>query len=293
MPLFPQGGGLYPDSIDNSLLADMAAGTVKGRPVGGGLGNPEDLTGAQLSAILAAASGAATYGNCRLDYVSTSIVRLNRCNGCILTIDNTPQVIPVAGVDLSNAALASATLYNVYAYMNASGVMTLEASATAGTVDPRNGMWVKTGDPARALVGMVYLVGGVFTMSQTRVLVTSYYNRRRTSGVLALNASSSSGTPTLWQDTIQFLSWGTGHSPSFAGYGHGVINNNIHNEVQMNGAGNNSFVVTTLVNTGWFYNMSSVNRYLSVAGYNYTNLVGWCSGGSLTMTGTLTVDVDI
>ena len=44
MPLFPQGGGLYPDSIDNSILADMAEATVKGRAAGGGAGNPQDLT---------------------------------------------------------------------------------------------------------------------------------------------------------------------------------------------------------------------------------------------------------
>jgi hypothetical protein len=52
MPLFPQGGGLYPDSIDNSILADMADGTVKGRALGAGAGNPMDLTPAQMQTLL-------------------------------------------------------------------------------------------------------------------------------------------------------------------------------------------------------------------------------------------------
>ena len=52
MPLYPQGGGLYPNSIDNVLLADMAQATVKGRAAGAGAGDPQDLTAAQLSLLL-------------------------------------------------------------------------------------------------------------------------------------------------------------------------------------------------------------------------------------------------
>jgi|KBSSwiStaDraftv2_1062776.scaffolds.fasta_scaffold00380_8 hypothetical protein len=52
MPLYPQGGGLYPNSIDNVLLADMADATVKGRAKGAGTGDPQDLTAAQLGLLL-------------------------------------------------------------------------------------------------------------------------------------------------------------------------------------------------------------------------------------------------
>jgi len=52
MPLFPQGGGLYPNNIDNVLLADMAQATVKGRAAGAGTGDPQDLTAAQLGLLL-------------------------------------------------------------------------------------------------------------------------------------------------------------------------------------------------------------------------------------------------
>jgi hypothetical protein len=52
MPLYPQGGGLYPNSIDNVLLMDMADSTVKGRAKGAGAGDPQDLTAQQLSLLL-------------------------------------------------------------------------------------------------------------------------------------------------------------------------------------------------------------------------------------------------
>jgi hypothetical protein len=43
---------LADDSVTNAKLADMAAGTVKGRADGSGSGNPVDLTAAQLAAIV-------------------------------------------------------------------------------------------------------------------------------------------------------------------------------------------------------------------------------------------------
>lgn len=46
------------NSADNTILADMAAGTVKGRAVGAGTGDPTDLTAAQLVAIILTADGA-------------------------------------------------------------------------------------------------------------------------------------------------------------------------------------------------------------------------------------------
>jgi len=54
MPYFPPAGGgvLLPNSIDNALLADMIAARIKGRALGAGLGDPTDLTGSQIAAIL-------------------------------------------------------------------------------------------------------------------------------------------------------------------------------------------------------------------------------------------------
>ena len=59
MPYFPPvGGSILPlNSIDNTVLADMIAVRIKGRALGAGLGDPTDLTGAQIAAILNADPG--------------------------------------------------------------------------------------------------------------------------------------------------------------------------------------------------------------------------------------------
>jgi hypothetical protein len=113
---------------------------------------------------------------CRLDYISASIIRLNRCNGFQLMIDNAVQTIPSAGVDLAPTGLTVNTLYYIYAWMNA-GVMVLEASATGHAVDSRNGQRVKSGDQTRALVGMASpATGPVWQLTSQYAMVRSYYN---------------------------------------------------------------------------------------------------------------------
>lgn len=93
-------------------------------------------------------------GQCRLDYVSTTQIKLSPKNGNKLTINGAAYAIPSAGVALANTGLAASSVYNVYAYMN-SGTMTLEASATGHSTDTASGVEIKTGDATRTLVGMV------------------------------------------------------------------------------------------------------------------------------------------
>jgi len=50
-------GILPPASVTNSELANMAAATIKGRAVGGGTGDPQDLTATQAISIIATADG--------------------------------------------------------------------------------------------------------------------------------------------------------------------------------------------------------------------------------------------
>lgn len=47
------GSGLAADSVDNTILSNMAQATVKGRAVGAGTGDPTDLTAAQVKTLLA------------------------------------------------------------------------------------------------------------------------------------------------------------------------------------------------------------------------------------------------
>lgn len=90
-----------------------------------------------------------------LSYVSTTSIRLDPFNGALLPINSVPEQIPDAGVALSNASLVADTLYRIYAYINSSGAMTLEASATAHTIQSLTGVEIKSGDGTRTLVGLV------------------------------------------------------------------------------------------------------------------------------------------
>ena len=49
-------GTIANDAVTNAKLANMAAGTIKGRAVGAGTGDPTDLTADQASTILDAAT---------------------------------------------------------------------------------------------------------------------------------------------------------------------------------------------------------------------------------------------
>jgi len=201
MPLFPQGGGLYPDSIDNSILADMADGTVKGRPLGAGTGNPVDLTQAQLQAIIGSTGGVVgAFGACRLVWVSNSVIQLNRYNGCLLTIDNAPQIIPAAGVQLAPTGLTPSTVYYIYAAM-VSGAMVLEASTTTHAVDARNGVEIKSGDATRTLVGIARASSGPIwsVTGATTANTRSWYNDPgvETKSFITANAGGSGVYPTF------------------------------------------------------------------------------------------------
>jgi len=58
MPYYPQSPefSALPDSVSDAMLSNMPDGTVKGRAAGAGTGDPTDLTGAQVAALLPAGS---------------------------------------------------------------------------------------------------------------------------------------------------------------------------------------------------------------------------------------------
>lgn len=181
---------------------------------------------AEFRALKAFIAGAITlagvgYGQCRFEYVSTSICRLKRYNGQYLTINGVPQSIPAAGVDLANTALAANdTTYYVYAYMNA-GVMTLEAVATAHATDSVTGVEIKSGDATRTLVGMVRKTGGNFYDSTTTRFTISWFNQL--DAALHLSAGSTvTTTPTILV-TVYFLQFG-GNAITYTAHGYGYNN---------------------------------------------------------------------
>lgn len=195
-------------SMTNAKLADMAAGTIKGRALGAGTGVPQDLTDAQVATILGAYLRLSA--DCELIKSGSNIV-LQRKNGSLLAINGVNQVIPSGGVSLAPTGLTPSTFYYIYAYMNG-GTMTLEASATAPALSSTTGFWFKTGDATRTLVGAVYVVTGpAFQDSLTGRFVLTWFNRSQKTARLYTATTSKSGS-TLAEISSsyrnQFIAWG-------------------------------------------------------------------------------------
>jgi len=306
MPYYPQSPGFYPplNSVTDAQLVDMPDGTVKGRALGAGLGDPTNLTPAQLQALISpvgnsmlatmpdatlkgralgagvgvptdltitqlqALLGNPTYTQCRLVYISSSTMRLIRFGGKFLTIDDTPRLIPTAGVDLVViATFVGANPLYVYARITGS-TMTLQGAGEAAVVDPRNGMMVHPSDPSISLVGMAYVYAGpTLTEDGANQAVSSYYNRMpRSYGYQQQNTTTSTGMVPL-HNPIKLLLWG---DSSFrfetAGY------------TQLSGV---SSLISQLLMDGGGFGPAQVTYFPVANGQNPIALVfaGWGSAG--------------
>jgi hypothetical protein len=127
---------------------------------------------------------------CRLDWVSTSTVRLSRWGGQWLMINGVRQSIPAAGLDVGVASLDGN--YFVWAYM-LSGALALyfEGTTNAPVLDP-NGMPVHPLNAALTLVGVIYAPAGTLPHHG---YVCSYWNRRQrvvASGIVTQQSGSTS-----------------------------------------------------------------------------------------------------
>jgi len=155
----------------------------------------------------------APFGQCQLQYVGTTSIKLVPYNGNYLTINGKHYKVPSAGVSLANTGLTAATLYYIYAYMS-SGTMTLEASATGYATDSSTGVTIKSGDATRTLVGMVYMdsgTPGTFADSATKRWVRSKLNDRGVIGESQFSTARSYNSGS-WGEInseirVNFISW--------------------------------------------------------------------------------------
>lgn len=154
------------------------------------------------------------HGQCRFDFVSSSQCILTPYGGQSLVINGVVQKIPSSGVTVSNAGLTQSLIYYCYAFMNA-GTMTLEFSTT-GHSKHTDGVEIKTGDPTRTLVGMVFAntgTPGVFVSAANSKCVLSYFNRKTMSSSFMATSGGPSFSNTslsiVWSAaSISFCSWG-------------------------------------------------------------------------------------
>ncbi|WP_088148130.1 hypothetical protein [Achromobacter denitrificans] len=116
------------------------------------------------------------HGQCRFVFVSSTECRLMPHNGDGVIIDDRQFRIPMNGVAITPTGLATNTLYRIYAY-GIAGAISLEASTIAHSRHT-NGIQIKTGDPTRTLVGMVYIPSTVrFLDENAGRCVASWFNR--------------------------------------------------------------------------------------------------------------------
>lgn len=159
-------------------------------------------------------TGLGPAGQCRLVLSAGNIV-LQPYQGDLLCVGGANIELPPAGVTLAPAGLAVGALLYVYASYPGS-VWTLTAEATVPTADAVNGSQIKTGDPLKALVGMVYLkTGPVFADTAAARLVASWFNPRPRSCANFYTAVSPAAdkTNTSYAELdaaarVEFLTWG-------------------------------------------------------------------------------------
>lgn len=132
-------------------------------------------------------------GQCRVSLVGSALV-LKPYKGNLITINGKYEVIPAAGTpgfSFSGTA-APLTAFDIYAYMDAGGVMQLERAANGShSVDATTGVEIKTGDPTRTLVAKAGTgsAGNAWVNNGDARLLINWFNRRRVVSAGAYSAA--------------------------------------------------------------------------------------------------------
>lgn len=150
-------------------------------------------------------------GDCYLDYLSPTEIRLQRLKGSELWVNGGSRTIPEGGVLLERTGLTVNTTYYVYAAW-VSNTMVLEASTTQPVWF--QGLVCKTGDASRTLVGLVhtYYTAVEWRDTPKERFVLSYFNPsvRLSEGYFSAPRSTTSTSTVEVHDEIRasFLTWG-------------------------------------------------------------------------------------
>lgn len=136
----------------------------------------------------------AAKGECVLSYVNTSTITLSPRDGNIVSAPDGDGIIPSAGLSLSPSSLTPGTMYYIYAVKTGKYFSSLEASTTAPAVHSQSGIMIKTGDATRILVGIAEPVTGpAWSLSDTSILVRSWFNDQGINGIASLATTTSIG----------------------------------------------------------------------------------------------------
>lgn len=234
-------------SQGSALTEVMAA--IGNRLRGDAAGSYTDAQIAQFLANLGL--GPLTFGQCRLNYVSATQLKLLPYGGNLLWINGAYRRIPAAGIAFANTGLAPSTAYYLYAYWTGTAVA-LEASTTSRATDTTWGHQIKSGDATRTLVGGFFTDGsspGQFRNSAQARCTASWFHRRSQSLYTPMNntAATASSTPIPGNaDTIAFV-WGD-EIVSYTASGY-VTNNANNNWAGIVILGNGNTITEVSLNT--------------------------------------------
>jgi hypothetical protein len=273
--------GTQAQSTIVNLVADLAA--------------KADAAATTAALALKQAAADLSFGQCQLTLSGGNLL-LSRYNGRLLTINGVHQIIPASGPTLAATGLTPATLYYIYAWMNA-GTMTLEASTTVPVVDAATGVWIKTGDATRTRVGVARpITGPAWTDTPKQRFVRSWYNDP---GVILFNNFTASRTTTSTsyveinsEIRCEALIWS---GEAFEANASGTVLNSAasgrnQSSLAYNGTTpeiGGSLVIATTANDNVPFTAQALKTGLT-EGYNYVTLLGLVSSG----TGTWLSDSD-
>lgn len=229
------------------------------------------------------------HGQCRLIYVSPTECRLVPHNGDGLVISGKQCRVAVNGVPITTASTSPSARYWVFAKEDGAGGVALELANTASSSYSffTSGIYVKTGDPTRTLVGWVGTNSSNSIQDSPRArFVASWFNRRRRSVVETLTGSTSSTSVTGLGAGVVLFNWAdeevevmiSGYSTlSAAGY--------YSMEARRNGAGPLPYVPTTLAgrNVAGPASISAIAQTIPGEGEASYRLFGSVSAGTLTL----------
>ena len=125
--------------LANAQMEDMSSGTIKGRASGGGTGAPQDLTAAQVQAILGLAGSSTDNAIARFDgttgALQNSVVTIDDATGRIITSGGGnlgSAALPWGGADFASGAVLR--FANAYTVTHSSGLLTTSHAFTSGGI---------------------------------------------------------------------------------------------------------------------------------------------------------------
>ena len=229
-------------------------------------------------------------GQCRLSVKSTTSVTLQPYQGQLVWINGKAEKVPSGGVDLGTGGLTSATTYNLYAFMSAVSVMTLEATVSAHATDTAAGnigVEIKSGDATRTLVGMVRLNAAVnFVNSATQRFLLNWFNRRGLHGAntfTATRTTTSAGYVEINTEIrVEFLTWATeAVGASCIGFGFQSTQGEFFaTALAFDGTAQDAGGLATGPQANYYVMLNGGGVYSLAEGYHYATWFGAVSAGT-------------